>query len=213
MPLKVITAQGEVIEVHAPQDFENIFRIGYLSHLEFENTQVQFKVERRSDKALDKGWITPRQKWLGHYYSKGIRGAIFLDLTIVWIDSKIGYGVWTNREIPAHSFIGEYTGMIRKRRFWGRWKNLYCFDYNIGEARRTPYVIDAKDFGNYTRFINHCFEANVEPVSVYCNGLVHVILYAKQRIPAGTQLCYDYGEDYWEKRGKPENLFAALKKD
>jgi SET domain-containing protein len=69
-------------------------------------------------------------------------------------------------------------------------------------------VIDAQDFGNHTRFINHSFQGNLEPASVYCDGLMHVIFYANKTIPAGTQLCYDYGEDYWEKRGKPANLIC-----
>ena len=105
-----------------------------------------------------------------------------------------------------NAYIGEYTGVLHKRPFFGRWKNLYCFDYNIGEGRKSSFVIDAQDFGNHTRFINHSFQPNVEPVSVYCDGLVHVILYASKAIAAGTQLCYDYGKDYWKKRGKPLDL-------
>lgn len=206
MPLKVITAEGDTLSIHLPQDFEKILHIGYLSRLEFIDTKTQFKIEKLCDKALDKGWITQRQKWLGQYYAQGIHGSIHLDLTIAWIDESIGYGVFTNRDIPAHTYIGEYTGVIRKRRFFTRWKNLYCFDYNIGSDRRTAFVIDAQDFGNHTRFINHSFQPNLEPVSVYCDGLVHVVLYASKPILAGTQLCYDYGEQYWKKRSKPKAL-------
>jgi uncharacterized protein len=210
MPLKVITSERNAFFIHSPQDFEKIFRIGYLPRLEFIDTKSQHKIQKCCEKALSKEWIGPRQKWLGHYYAQGIRGIIHLDLTIAWIDESIGYGVWTNRDIPANTYIGEYTGMLRKRRFFGRWKNLYCFDYNIGEGKRTSFVIDAQDFGNHTRFINHSFEANLEPVSVYCDGLVHVILYASKTIPAGTQLCYDYGKDYWKKRSKPLELKSVL---
>jgi uncharacterized protein len=209
MPLKVITPEGNTLAIHSPQDFEKIFQIGFLPRLEFIDTKAQFKIEKKCDKALYKEWITPRQKWLGHYYAQEIRGELPLDLTIAWIDETIGYGVWTNRDIPANTYLGEYTGVLHKRPFFGRWKNLYCFDYNIGEGRRSSFVIDAQDFGNHTRFINHSFKPNVEPVSMYCDGLVHVILYAKETIAAGEQLCYDYGEDYWKKRGKPQELLAA----
>src|ERR1043165_686045 len=203
MPLMVTTREGKTISVHSPRDFEQIFKISYLSTLQFIDGKTQDKVEKRCAKALAKEWITPRQKWLGHYYADGIRGALPLDLRIDWIDEKIGYGVWTNREIPEHGFLGEYTGVLRKRMFFGRWKNRYCFDYNIGEGRKSRYVIDAQDFGNHTRFINHSYEPNLEPASVFCDGLLHVILFAPNRIPANTQLCYDYGEDYWQKREKP----------
>lgn len=206
MPLKVITPEGNILPIHSPKDFEAIFGMGYLAGINFRNAKTQDKIERRCAKALRKEWITPRQKWLGHYYAKEIQGNIYLDLTIGWIDDTIGYGVWTNVDIPAFAYIGEYTGILRKRLFFGRWKNRYCFDYNIGEGRNSGYVVDAQDFGNYTRFINHSFEPNLEPASVYSDSLIHVIIYAPKAIRAGTQLCYDYGEDYWQKRSKPKKL-------
>jgi uncharacterized protein len=206
MPLKVVTPEGDLVPIHSPQDLEKIFRIGYLPTIHFSDDKTQTKIQARCAKALQKGWITPRQKWLGCYYAQEIRGMIHLDLTIAWIDEKIGYGVWTNSAIAAHAYIGEYTGILRKPTFFGGWKNRYCFDYNIGEGRCSHYMIDAQDFGNHTRFINHSFEPNLEPASVYHDGLVHVIIYAPKAIPAGTQLCYDYGEDYWQKRGQPRAL-------
>jgi hypothetical protein len=204
--LKVIIPEGSTISIRSPNDFESIFKIGYLPSISFKDGKTQEKIEKRCAKALRKKWITSRQKWLGHYYAQGIQGSIRIDLTIAWIDEKMGYGVWTNVDIPAQAYIGEYTGILRKRGYFERWKNRYCFDYNIGEGRSSGYVIDAQDFGNYTRFINHSFEPNLEPISVYCDGLVHIIVYALKAIPAGTQLCYDYGEDYWKKRGMPRKF-------
>jgi hypothetical protein len=203
MPFKVITPEGNTLSIHSPKEFESAFHIGYLPVLKCIDGNTHTKVEKRCAKALKKEWITPRQKWLGTYYSQSMRNEVHLDLTIQWIDAKIGYGVWTNRDIPEHAYIGEYTGILRKRAFWGRWKNKYCFDYDIGEGRKSSYVIDAQDFANHTRFINHSFEPNVEPASVYCDGLLHVIIYAHRAIAAGTQLCYDYGDDYWKKRDTP----------
>lgn len=206
MPLNVIKSDGNKVAIHSPQDFERSLSIRYLPKLEFADSKARKKIEKRCQKALEKEWITPKQKWLGHYYSEGIRGTPHLDLTIAWISNEIGYGVWTNQDIPANSFVGEYTGILRKRRFWGRWKNLYCFDYTTGPKRSTSFVIDCQDGGNHTRFINHASTPNLQLVSVFYEGIMHVILYAKEDIPAGTQLCYDYGEDYWEKRGKPIDL-------
>lgn len=135
MPLRVIPLDGRTTSIHSPKDFETIFNIRYLPSLYFQNRKTQEKIEKRCDLALRKEWITVRQKWLGHYYARGMQGHIPLDLTIAWIDEKTGYGVWTNQNIPAQTYIGEYTGILRKRTFFGRWKNRYCFDYNIGEER------------------------------------------------------------------------------
>ncbi|MBS0604142.1 MAG: SET domain-containing protein-lysine N-methyltransferase [Verrucomicrobia bacterium] len=213
MPLKVITQEGNALFIHSPQDFERVFQLRYVPGIQFVDGKTQSIIEKRTEKALVKEWITPRQKWLGHYYAEGIRGKIPMDLTIAWIDETIGYGLWTNRDIPAQAFIGEYAGLLRKRRLWRRWQNLYCFDYNIGERRSSNYVIDAQDYGNHTRFINHSFTPNLEPISVYCDGRIHVIVHAKEMIPAGTQLCYDYGDEYWEKRSKPKELGAVPKSE
>ena len=198
MPLKVITAQANTVFIHSPQDFEKVFGIGYLPAICFNHDKTQKKIKKLCAKALGKEWITSRQKWLGHYYKSSIQGTVHLDLTIAWIDEKVGYGVWTNVDIPAHAYVGEYAGILRKRKWFGRWKNHYCFDYNIGEGRNTGYVIDAQNFGNHTRFINHSFEPNLETASVYCGEWMHIIVYVPKIISAGTQLCYDYGEDSWQ---------------
>lgn len=204
MPLKVITSRGETIPVHSPKDFTEVLGVEYLPHLTFIDSTTESKVLAKCAKAEKKGWILPRQKWLGHFYGKGVRGGVALDLTIAWIDNKIGYGVWTNSAIPANAFVGEYTGVLRKRRFFGRWQNSYCFDYYIGETR-SRYVIDAEKASNHTRFINHNAAPNLETASLYTDGLFHVIVYAMREIPAGTQLCYDYGENYWKRREGPLN--------
>jgi hypothetical protein len=209
MTLHVITPKGSVIALHSPAEFERVFRVCYLSQLQFESEKIRTKMQKLYKKALDNEWITSRQRWLGHYYAQGIRGKMAVDLTIRWIDEKVGYGLWTNRDIPANGFVGEYTGLLRKRRFWGRWKNLYCFDYTVGAGRSSSIVLDCQDFGNHTRFINHSSCPNLKLVSVYCDRMIHVILYANKAIPAGTQLCYDYGEEYWAGRSYLRELLAS----
>lgn len=206
MPLQVIRSTGKTCSIHSPQEFEQEFQIAYLSKLRFDSHKSQEKIQNLTAKAARKDWISARQKWLGHYYAHSLHHEVHLDLTIGWINDKVGYGVWTNIDLPAHAYIGEYAGILRKRRFFGRWKNRYCFDYNVGEGRESGFVIDAQDAGNHTRFINHSFEPNIEPASIYCDGLFRVILFAPKGIPAGTQLCYDYGEDYWKKRSPPVQL-------
>ncbi len=203
MPLKVVLPNSSTWPIYSPEDFERALNVRYLDQLEFNNASLRLTLEKKVQKALLKEWITPKQRWLGHYFAQGIRGDVSLDLTIAWINDAIGYGVWTNSDIEAKTFIGEYTGLIRRRRFWRRWKNRYCFDYTIGPYRSTSMVIDCQDCGNHTRFINHSAHPNLDLTSVYCDGMIHVILTANKLIPAGTQLCYDYGADYWEKRGKP----------
>src|SRR5579863_4272367 len=151
LPLKVMTPQGEPLILHSPKDFENAFQVRYAPKVKCVDPHVRLTLEKCHQKALGRGWITPRQKWLGQHYAEGMRGELSLDLTIAWIDATVGYGVFTNRPLLAGNFVGEYTGLLRKRRFWGRRDNLYCFSYTVGERKSTPLVIDSQDLGNHTR--------------------------------------------------------------
>ncbi|HSW86704.1 MAG TPA: SET domain-containing protein-lysine N-methyltransferase, partial [Rhabdochlamydiaceae bacterium] len=144
--------------------------------------------------------IETRQKWLGAFYAQEIQRGSIPDLTIAWINFDIGYGVIANCDLPKQAYIGEYTGIVRKRRYFSDKKNGYCFEYSIGETIKSPFIIDAKPKGNHTRFINHSDNPNLEPACVLSGGLMHIILFAIKPIPKGTQLSYDYGEDYWAKR-------------
>lgn len=204
--MRVITEDATFYQLNSPQEFERVLRIRYLKSLEADTLKTHEKIQKKCERALALEWITPRQKWLGHYYAQAMREKLPLDLTIAWINERIGYGVWTNCAIAARAFVGEYTGVLRKRRFFGRWKNPYCFDYTIGPHRSSSFVIDCQKAGNHTRYINHSDHPNLDLTSVYFEGMMRVILIANQEIPAGAQLCYDYGEDYWTKRGKPLNL-------
>ncbi|MBS0620494.1 MAG: SET domain-containing protein-lysine N-methyltransferase [Verrucomicrobia bacterium] len=184
-------------------EFEKAFAIRYLPELVFSQEQDQRSVEHLCAIAKRRGWVGPEHYWLASLYAQELEKGSHLELAIRWIDEKMGYGVFACHPIPAGCFIGEYTGVVRRRKLFGRWKNSYCFDYRIGE-RRSRYVIDAQDAGNHTRFINHSASPNVETASLIWKGAIHIILFALRPISPGDQLCYDYGPDYWRKRGTPQ---------
>ena len=197
---------SEVQNLTLPE-FKQTMGVDYICELQFATHAIEDKIFQLCEKADRKKWIDPRQKWLGSYYGQDIEQFIVSPTTIAWIDPTFGYGVFANQAIPRHAFVGEYTGIVRKRQFFGRWKNRYCFDYTIGFDRKTPYVIDAKARGNFSRYINHSDHPNLETASVLYKGMMHVIFYAIVDIPQGAQLCYDYGVKYWEGRRQPEKLF------
>ncbi|HEY2810364.1 MAG TPA: SET domain-containing protein-lysine N-methyltransferase [Rhabdochlamydiaceae bacterium] len=130
------------------------------------------------------------------------------DVTIAWVDAAIGYGVWANDDIPPFTFVGEYTGSLRRPYLFKDLSNYYCFNYYITMSYwerniRQPYLIDAQRSGNFTRYINHSYKPNLETASIYYQGMLHIVFYAKELIRKGAQLCYDYGPIYWEKRAAP----------
>ena len=193
-------------------EFTEVMGIEYTTHLKFLTPKVARSIQLQCARAHAKGRFSQKQIWLGQYYSREIKEGIAPDVTIAWIDESIGYGVWANCDIARHSYIGEYTGVLRRPYFFKDRSNYYCFNYyikmsywecNIGE----PYLIDAQKQGNFTRYINHTNQPNLSMISVYHGGLLHIIFYANTFIHKGSQLSYDYGPIYWEKRTPPAPLF------
>jgi hypothetical protein len=191
--------------VYALREFEAALGLSFLPNLTFSKSKVFDKIVKRCQKADRKGEIERRQKWLGTLFAEDIERGNHPDLIIKWCDEKIGYGVFAETDLPPFTFIGEYTGAVRKRCRADK-KNSYCFDYSIGEGKKSPFIIDAEKQGNITRFINHSNAPNLEPISVLSGNLMHVILLTRSWIKKGQQLTYDYGEDYWKKRTTPAVL-------
>jgi len=171
-----------------------------LLHLEFTHEKLEQEVRALCAKALRKGWISPKQKWLGTYYARELSSGYTEDLDIIWISEEMGYGVFAKKDLKPYTYIGEYTGIVYKRRFRRAQNSYYCFDYAFQEEKRSPYSIDAYRAGNITRYINHSDTPNVESVSVFHEGLLHIILRTIHPVAQGAQLVYDYGEEYWKKR-------------
>lgn len=171
----------------------------YLPRLEFD-TGLQPIIEAKCKVAHEKGELDIGIKWLGSYYGKEYDEDALIPLYIEKIGKHVGYGVFAEEEIAPFTYIGEYTGILRKKKAFFHKSNDYCFGYEIGIGKKTRFYIDAEKAGNITRFINHSEHANLEPLALYRDGVIHIMLRTTGRIKKGEQLVYDYGSDYWKKR-------------
>ena len=190
------------LETVSLKELEEILRFRFLSSLEFQTPEIEKKVRKMAAKAIRKRQLT-NEKWLGVNFRGELASGYVEDVSLRYIDENIGYGVFAEKTVPAGRFIAEYTGIVRKRRRRSDQTNNYCFEYAIGQLPRNPFIIDAKGQGNITRLINHSAEPNLESVSVFADGVLHIILVTIKSIKPGAQLCYDYGETFWKKRPKP----------
>jgi hypothetical protein len=149
----------------------------------------------------------PEEIALGKRYAQEIEEVYFPACCTKWINEKAGFGLFLEEPLNAESFIGEYTGLIRKiDSFEGL--NNYLYRYPVQDDGGRHFVIDAKDFGNHTRFINHDFQPNLKCLWAFHKGLYHMLLIAKRPLSSGEQLCYNYGKNYWYVRGAPQPLQA-----
>lgn len=182
--------------------FEELFGIRYLPFLECENWEVERHLKKKCARAHKKHKIGHLALWLGKLHSKQLSEGKTASLTIRWIHEKIGYGAFTEKMLPKWSFIGEYTGILRARSLLFPDLNDYCFMYPKEWLSLKAFTIDSEKQGNLTRFINHSDSPNCESLSIFHEGLFHVIFRTTKEVPADTELTYDYGNLYWKKRKK-----------
>ena len=95
---------------------------------------------------------------------------------------QIGYGLFAGCHIPTNSFIGEYTGLISSSKTHQFHANGFSNDYNDMSSYRLTYpsndggyAIDAKSYGNVTRFINHSYDPNCEIKNIFLDGIIHCV--------------------------------------
>lgn len=187
------------------QEFEKITGARWVPKLEFEDKKILSDILYQGEKLYKKGELTFEQIWLGQYFKKEISNQTEPNVAIRYIDHQLGWGVFALKNFRKMQFIAEYVGKVRKKQKEDA-KNSYCFEYTVAHGVRSSYTIDAMDQGTLARYINHSTTPNLESTIATFDHLAHIILYAKEPIAKGTQLCYDYGSGYWAKRSKPLSL-------
>ncbi len=188
--------------------FEQLFEINYLPRLNFTDWRVEQWMRKQCARAYKKGKIGHLACWLGNLHAKEIEAAHIPDITVRWMGDKIGYGVFTNRPLKKWKFIGEYSGNLRRRNLIFPNVNDYCFMYPREWIAFKAFTIDSVKQGNFTRFINHRDEPNLESVAVFHDGIFRIIFRTIKDIKENEELTYDYGGIYWNRRKKlkEENL-------
>jgi euchromatic histone-lysine N-methyltransferase len=66
--------------------------------------------------------------------------------------------------------------------------------------------IDAREYGNVSRFINHSCEPNLFPVRVYTGHqdrrFPRMAFFSRCEIQPGEEICFDYGPRFWKIKTK-----------
>lgn len=121
-----------------------------------------------------------------------------------------GWAVRAGESIARGTFVCEYVGEVidekeannrRKRHGREGCSFIYEIDARVNDMIRliegeAPFAIDAKKYGNVSRYINHSCLPNLENHQVLIESmdsqLSHIGLYASRDIPAGEELSFDY---------------------
>lgn len=202
MPSILKIDHGKGAKLSSSRTFEQQFGVRYLHSLEFANWRVEHYLRKRCAQAYKKGLIEDLTLWLGKLHKREVQEGADIDVTIKWIDERMGYGLFTNCNLPAWHYVGEYAGLLRRRGLFKRDVNDYCFQYPREWISTKAFTIDSEEQGNYTRFINHSDKPNIESRSFFHDGVFHIAFRTIEEIQADQELTYDYGEIYWDNRKK-----------
>ncbi|XP_034752396.1 histone-lysine N-methyltransferase EHMT1 isoform X2 [Etheostoma cragini] len=118
---------------------------------------------------------------------------------------KKGWGVRAVQDIPQGTFVCEYVGeIISEAEAEMRQNDTYLF--SLDDKPRDLYCIDARFYGNISRFLNHMCEPNLFACRVFTTHqdlrFPHIAFFASENITAGEELGFNYGDDFWEVKSK-----------
>ncbi|XP_065840903.1 histone-lysine N-methyltransferase EHMT2-like [Oscarella lobularis] len=118
-----------------------------------------------------------------------------------------GWGVRAKENIPMGSMICEYAGQLITDEAANLMKDdTYLFDLDVDGQMDGCMCINACEYGNVSRFINHSCEPNVFPVRVFTEHhdrkFPKMIFFAEQDISVDEEICFDYGDRFWNIKHK-----------
>ncbi len=121
-----------------------------------------------------------------------------------YISPKIGFGVFCRERIKKNDVVFFYGG---KKRIHDDDHEKYAFQCQLDSLKM---YIDAREFGNIARFVNHApnptanphpslLEANIHSSSHYLQSMEVIVFAANRDILEGEQLLVDYGKKFFRK--------------
>ncbi|XP_033121220.1 uncharacterized protein LOC117120307 isoform X2 [Anneissia japonica] len=141
-------------------------------------------------------WTTCKNRVVQH----GIRCHLQLFRT-----NQMGWGLRALQKIPKGTFVCEYAGeLISDAEADRRQDDSYLFDLDNREG--DVYCIDARYYGNISRFINHLCEPNIVPVRIFVDHhdlrFPRIVFFTSRDVNAYEELGFDYGDKFWAIKSK-----------
>ena len=129
-----------------------------------------------------------------HCQNQRIQKSDFKPIEVFKTEKK-GWGVRSLEDIPAETFVIEYSGdVVDKSQFLERVQ-----EYDSAGSRHYYFmnltnniIIDATKRGNNSRYLNHGCEPNCVTQKWHVNGELRIGLFTKQHVQKGEELTFDY---------------------
>lgn len=108
--------------------------------------------------------------------------------------SSSGLGLFACKDIPKKTHIIEYIGPYLTKKEADEKGGQYLFEVTRNKT------IDGSIRKNIARYINHSCSPNAEAKITKSR----VFIFAKQNIPSGSEITYDYGKEFFNTHIKPK---------
>ena len=143
--------------------------------------------------------------WMKNLYSRELNAYSYAKLTVKKLPAPLNLALFADEPLKKGTFITEYAGEIIHH-----WRllfssNEYLWEYSDNILASSPYQINAKYKGNFSRFINHSDSPNCIPCFTVVNHLLRIFFIALKDISKNEQITVHYGPRYWKKRKKISN--------
>ncbi|XP_076166271.1 SET domain containing 8 isoform X1 [Ptiloglossa arizonensis] len=112
-----------------------------------------------------------------------------------------GRGVITTREFTKGEFVVEYVGELidqitakKREKIYAQDQNTGCYMYYF-QHHNHQYCVDATtETDKLGRLVNHSRNGNLIARVIEVGSTPHLVLTAKENIPIGVEVTYDYGD-------------------
>ncbi|XP_062522912.1 histone-lysine N-methyltransferase SUV39H1-like [Corticium candelabrum] len=125
------------------------------------------------------------------------------EVVVFYTNNGKGWGLKSLVDIKAREFFSEYVGELvtskeaeKREKLCDEAGMTYLLDLDFNEDKNAEFSIDAKQYGNASRFINHSCDPNLVAYGCWIDNpdprLPRIALFACRDIPAGEELTLDY---------------------
>lgn len=168
--------------------------VGYLNDIviEYEPCKsVNFKEMQ--------GYLSHQEYYdrLSELYSGHIANKTLAPMSIRWINSQVGYGVFAESNIRKGDFIGIYGGVVVEES--PTRSNDYAWNFPMPDKK---IMLDAIEYGNEISLVNDGKNPNCAMAQILGrDGACYICYIATRDIAVGEQFLVSYGPGYWQSRG------------
>lgn len=175
----------------------NTQRIPNSSIIESTNhTLAEYFPVRRSVRKSKKAVLEEKQRDIEAKVLKQVEEG----LEVRYFPGK-GRGIVTTRSFVKGEFVVEYIGELIDQMTAKKREQIYAQDQNTGcymyyfQHRNHQYCVDATaETNKLGRLVNHSRNGNLIARIIEVKSIPHLVLTAKEDIPIGVEVTYDYGD-------------------